>query len=501
MKPSAVIAALGRHALERPEAIALESPTRTIRYRELDDTVAELAAFLRGQSARRVALLADNGPEWAVVDLATLAAGTCCVPLPLFFSAQQVLHALATSGADWLLVDAAATLPPLPEPALDLSHRLPRSLAGRLRAIRLAAPESALPVGTAKITYTSGTTGQPKGVCLDAGAQDAVAAALAAAAGATTSSRHLSVLPLATLLENLGGLYAPLLAGATAIVPGLADVGLRGSSELDVAALVARIQATAPSTLILVPQMLLALVTALERDNRRLDSLQFVAVGGAPVSALLLERARRCGIPVYEGYGLSECASVVALNRPGDERAGSVGRPLPHVKLHFALDGEILVESDSVSLGYLGQAGDPGSLSGNLIATGDIGHVDADGFLYLSGRKKNLFVTAFGRNVAPEWIESELVLQPPILQAAVFGEGKPWNVAVIVSPRSASDDEIASAVAHANWQLPDYARIRRWLRASEAFTAANGQATANGRWRRPHLLATYASRIDRLYEE
>ncbi len=350
-----------------------------------------------------------------------------------------------------------------------------------------------LPAGTRKITFTSGTTGEPKGVCLGREEMEAVAESLRQASGTVPRDRHLCLLPLATLLENIGGLYTPLLAGATACLPPLAAVGLHGSSRLDANRLSHALHDWQATTAILVPQMLQALLAAGRTGPP--ESLRYLAVGGAPVSPCLLAQAHASGLPVYQGYGLSECASVVALNRPDANRPGSVGRPLPHLRLEFAADGEILVRGPR----WRGYLGDAPVQDANLVATGDLGYLDDAGYLFLSGRKKNLFITAFGRNVAPEWVEGELVAHPGIAQAALFGEARPFNCAVVVSAPGATREIIDTAIATANRRLPDYARVRAWIAADAPFTPAAGFATSNGRLRRDAILRHYRDRIDSLY--
>lgn len=116
------------------------------------------------------------------------------------------------------------------------------------------------------------------------------------------------------------------------------------------------------------------------------------------------------------------------------------------------------------------------------------------------GRKKNMFITSFGRNVAPEWVEGELVSHPGIAQAALFGEARPFNCAVIVPHPGAPQDAIEAALEEANRRLPDYAQVRAWIAATEPFTAGNGMSTPNGRLRRPAILGKYAAQIDALYQ-
>jgi long-subunit acyl-CoA synthetase (AMP-forming) len=135
------------------------------------------------------------------------------------------------------------------------------------------------------------------------------------------------------------------------------------------------------------------------------------------------------------------------------------------------------------------------------VYTGDIGHCGRNGYLVISGRKKNIFITSFGRNVSPEGVERELKISSFIAQAALFGEAKPWNVAVIVPRANASDTLIEAAVQSLNTKLPDYARIARWVRADTPFNTQNQQLTANGRNRRDVIWQHYQHKINALYEE
>lgn len=470
--------ALAEHG-ERP---ALAEGSTRLSYAELLAEVERRSAFLRELGVRRLALALDNGSDWALWDLAALRAHLVCVPLPGFFSAEQRQHVLDSAGIDTVVTGDTAAFAPLGFRPLTvgLCQRRPVQVA-------------ALPAGTAKITYTSGTTGQPKGVCLDATLQLRVAASIWEACGPSGLERHLCVLPLAVLLENVAGLYALLLGGALVELLPLAQVGIGGSSQFDLTRFLAAVERAQPNSLILLPQMLLAWVTALEGGAPLTDSLRFVAVGGGRVAPQLLERADALGLPVFEGYGMSECASVVCLNTPAHRRIGTVGRPLPHLALRLAEDGEVQIGGARM-LGYLGEP----APAGEWLGSGDLGHFDGE-FLVLHGRKKHQFITAFGRNVNPEWVEAELVQQLPIAQAWLHGEACPTNVAVL-QPRGAeiTDEAIAAAVTRVNAGLPDYARVHHWLRAEGPFTAANGLATANGRLRRSALFQHYRAAIERV---
>ncbi len=494
-----VIAALAAHAGTQPARPAIECGQRTLDYASLYRTVAKAAEQLTRGGTRSVAIGMKNSAAWVIADLAVLSAGVPCVPLPSFFTPAQQAHALRDAGAGWLLTDSPGFHDSLLRKQGIVPERMDDIDLGGLTIarFRLPVPPVALPAGTAKITYTSGTTGTPKGVCLSCAALTDVAQGLAAAAGMDTDDRHACLLPLATLLENIGGVYSPLLAGAC-IVPaaGRQDTDastLPGNYGSALAMMLGHARAT---TAIMIPQMLHALVTAVETGSAPPAALRFLAVGGARVVPALLQRAAKAGLPVFEGYGLSECASVVALNTPQACRAGSVGKPLPHAGIAFAGDGEILVTGATL-LGYAGTA----TAAGNPWPTGDLGYMDADGFLHLTGRKKHLFITAFGRNVSPDWVESELAMQPAIAQSWVHGEARPWNAAVIVAARNATAQAVAAAIAATNRNLPGYAQIRRWVPAREPFSADNGELTANGRLRRNVIAAHYAAVIDQLYLE
>ena len=457
----------------------------------LKERVKRLARALARARPRVLGLLADNGFEWLAADLAAERAGVALVPLPAFFTPGQLRHVAAASGMDALLADS-------PEVARDLGFGAPASIDGStLPWFRRDVDPVALPEGTTKITFTSGTTGTPKGVCLGTASQQALARSLEQATRPLGLTRHLCLLPLPVLLENVAGARTSLLSGAECFVPPLAEIGVSGSTGFDPLMCLAAIERWRADSVILLPQMLLALTAALEAGARRPTRLRFAAVGGAKVAPALLERARAAGLPAYEGYGLTECGSVVALNLPGADRPGSVGRPLAHNEVRIAADGEILV-SGSSCLGYLG---DGDALApGGWLHTGDRGRLDADGFLYVEGRHKHVLITSFGRNVAPEWPEAELAAGDAIAQAAVFGEARPRLCAVVV-PRSAALTEAAidAAISRANRRLPDYAQVEFWVRAEEPFSAANGLATTNGRIRRDAVWSRYGARLEALY--
>jgi len=454
---------------------------------QLDGAAALLAATLQARGSWVLATLLDNSPAWVVVDLAASVAGVVHVPLPVFFTPQQIAHALQAAGVDTLLTSPALAAQ-WPQVARQECEVAGQSLV----LVTLPGYAVPMPPCTSKVTFTSGSTGAPKGVCLHEKAMRRAAWGLVAALEPLDIRRHLCVLPLSVLLENLAGVLAPLARGATVVVPPLAEVGVAGSSGFDPAVFQAALQRRAPDSVILLPQMLRAWTGWLQHTQQRApSSLRMVAVGGAAVGERLIRAARERGIPAYEGYGLSEGGSVQALNLPGADRPGSAGKPLPHARVRVAADGEIEI-SGTLMAGYLG---DPKPVP-PWWPTGDLGSIDADGFVHVRGRKKNVLITGFGRNVAPEWVETALRGEPLLAQATVFGDGQPALSAVLwpLTPLL-PDAEIESAVQAANATLPDYARVARWVRARAPFHAQSGLATANGRPQREAILAMHADAL------
>ncbi|HLS99239.1 MAG TPA: AMP-binding protein [Porticoccaceae bacterium] len=456
------------------------------------ERLATLLAGLATRDGRPIALAADNGVDWILADLACQLADIPQLPLPGFFSPAQRRHALHQSRVALVLTDRVEDWRP---EGGQVIASLPDSGLQLLRLADVTGEDGAdpLPPGTGKITYTSGSTGAPKGVCLGNRQLLCQADALARRV-ALDRPRHLCLLPLPVLLENIAGVHTCLLAGGEVLAPALASLGLSGSSGLDPVRLTRAIDHHRPHSLILIPQMLTALVAAAEAGWRPPGSLAFVAVGGSRVAAGQILRARALGLPVYEGYGLSECASVVSLNVPGDDRPGSAGRPLPHLDVRVE-QGEIVIAGNP----FLGYVGEPASWGQGRIPSGDLGRLDSDGFLHLAGRRKNLLISSFGRNISPEWVESELLASPLIRDCVVVGDARPWLGALICPSAGVGDDAIADSIARCNRELPDYARVRAWHRLAAPLAAVPGLVTATGKPRRDAIHAHFKGAVEALY--
>ena len=248
-----------------------------------------------------------------------------------------------------------------------------------------------------------------------------------------------------------------------------------GSSQFD-AGLFAKVLAEIkPDSLVLTPALLLALIHIVRQQPDLATSLKFVAVGGARVSSSLINAAHALNIPAFEGYGLSECGSVVCLNTPLSFKAGTCGKPLPHTQIRIAEDGELHVKGN-IALGYLNEP-----FSQEWLATGDLAQLDEQGFVTLSGRKKNLIVTAYGRNVSPEWIESEALAFLPNVPLIVTGDGKHALCAIV-----ATSENLIEKVSALNSTLPDYARIQTLLVINNP-RAITSWYTENGKLKRSEI--------------
>jgi long-chain acyl-CoA synthetase len=453
---------------------ALVSPSGAVSYRALVERVRGHAQWAT-RLPHRVGLLFTKGMDYVVCDLALSFAGKELVPLPEFFSDAQLLHIAQAAQLSDVVADRASA-----ERAKRLGLTVHELDAESVTNIAPA-------TGAGRIIFTSGTTGKPKGVCLSERQLLASVAALAEASRASAADRYLSVLPNALLLEQIAGTYLPLSVGAAIHLPGVLAASPAGQ-------LTAAEQAGATAT-VLVPELLAAWVKELQaRGNRAPGSLRFIAVGGAPVSQQLATTAWQHGLPAYEGYGLSECASVVCVNRPDARRAGTVGRPLSNVAV--AIDeGEIVVSGPTVMNGYVGEP----QLSGSW-HTGDLGRFDADGFLIVTGRKDDVIVTAAGRNISPEWVEDIIAADSRIGRCVVVAHERELVALIIPTDASVCGDSPAmhDLVASAARALPDYAKPRRYLAMSDQEFRRLDLLTANSQPRRSEVSQIVAERSQSL---
>ena len=450
--------------------------------------VAGLAKGLADLGIRagdRVALLSANRPEWHIVDFAVQHLGAADVPIYTTLLAAQVAAILADSGARAVVVDNRDQLAKVLEvrprcPALE--HVLlidgPAPPDVTLLAdctVAMSAEEAATfleacrprvtPADLATIIYTSGTTGEPKGAMLthDNFVFNAISAS-AAVPWPEEKDVALSFLPISHVLERLVD-YVDFLKGSTMAYCGVLEVAesfrlVRPTIFTAVPRVYEKIYdrifqevASAPKIRQLVFRTAIRVATEALRTGRKglawhvLDRLacakvraafggrlRFSISGGAPLAVYVGEFLHAVGIRVLEGYGLTETSPVIAANTYDRPKLGTVGPAIAGVEIRIADDGEILTRGRHVMKGYWNSpAATAAMIDGEgWLATGDIGELDADGYLHITDRKKDILVTAGGKNIAPQPIENQLKASPLVENAVLFGDRRPYIVALIV---------------------------------------------------------------------
>ncbi len=444
---------------------------------------AEIAGGLQtlGLGSRdRIAILAETRLEWAAFDCAILSAGFVVVPIYPTLAADGVEHVLVDSGAKAIVVSTPDQAEKIAEfrakrgrfPLILMEGE--RADAISLEALRQrgrSAGRTALnsvpvePEDLATLIYTSGTTGLPKGVMLTQGNIAANVNGCLAVFDITPGDTALSFLPLSHVFERTGGLYAMLLGGCTIAFAESMDtlpqnmLEARPTILLSVPRVYEKVYARVLDTAHAKGRLSLAVFRWAEKiamararggakgwsysladllvfqklRERFGGRIRFMVSGGAPISTELALFFHGAGLPVLEGYGLTETSPVLAVNTLAHFRPGSVGKPLPGVEIRIAEDGEILARGPSVMKGYYNRPESTAeALAGGWFHTGDIGQFDADGFLYITDRKKDLIVTAGGKKVPPQPIENKLKSDRFISEAVVLGDRRPYLIALIV---------------------------------------------------------------------
>lgn len=525
------------------------------------DTVARWQAALAGEGLEpgdRVAVMVPSGRTWIAFEQAALGLGFVVVPI---FSrdrpgnaAYQLAHSgarlvLASSMEQWQAIAAedegldavrrVVTMQPLPAGVRDV--RL-RSLQGWLpdkgSGLRATRDGQAL----ATLVYTSGTSGRPKGIMLS---HRNILFDTAAGIGNIAVYREdefLSFLPLNHMLERTVGYYVPMMAGASvAFVREIATIAddlqiirptgivavprvyervhekinevlaKQPASARAAARLAARIgwrrfehaqgRASWGPDLLLWP-MLDRLVSAKVRDAFG-GRLRSAISGGAALPADVGRFLIGHGVPVFQGYGLTESSPVISVNTEGNNDPSSVGPALPGVELSIAADGEILTRGPHVMMGYWRDAAATAqAVDGDgWLHTGDTGRIEG-GRLYIEGRIKDLIVLDTGEKVAPADMERAIAADPAIGQVVVAGEGRPFLAAIVVpaAGAAAGEDALLAAVEARCKDFPGYARIRRVIVAEEPWTLENDLMTATLKLKRSKIIEHFKDRLDALYE-
>lgn len=446
----------------------------------------------------RVLLYGGNSPEWVISYMAASVAGLAVVPVDPQTPPGEVWKLAAFTKARALIASPACkeTLDPeagsgltgWPLPFFDLENGgKPFPPAGS-SAEPQPPPQGdgkapgVTPEMEASIIFTSGTAVEPRGVVLTHGNFLSNLLALAEVQRLGRGDRVLSLLPLHHGLEFTGALLMSLLSGATVTY----------LETLNSRVILQTMRETGTTALLAVPRLLKILAdrierlgrhgeeerNALDRDSAALISrLKLVVSGGAPLAPGIFESYRRMGVTVYEGYGLTETSPIVTVNPPGKARPGSVGIPLPGVELRIDEPdprgcGEILVRGPNVMPGYLDSPElTAGILRNGWLHSGDIGWVDEEGYLFITGRCKDLIVTGAGKNVYPDEVEGLYGDLPEVAELSVVGVRSPRTLSeqahgVAVLAEGAGDPEAAAvrvreAAYGISRSLPTYQRIQR----------------------------------------
>ena len=459
------LSTLAQHAAASPDTIALrqwqdDGGNVAMTYSSLWEQVTAAAAFYRARGVSQVGLVMSNSPAWVITDLALLLAGVTSVPVPLTFTetqAHSLLRHCDLVVCDLQGEDHISTW--LQPPSLRVDFAGTITHPGQLSLQVLDSD------WICKVIHTSGTTNAPKGVRIRAHGLECLVTELLRHVEGTSWQHYLSLVPLSLLIEQVTGIYMTLSrGGCISFLP--VNLPLLGTSVVPAAEYWSWVCRTVPDALVLTPGMVQALAhqlhglntagvckTDAERNCLLFGSevVPFIACGGGAVSRDALASLLESGIPVYEGYGLSENSSVVSWNSPRHFRPGTAGKPLAHVQLKRTAEGELLLRSDSLFAGYLGT--DPTACEWDedgWLNTGDIADTDSDGFVTIRGRRKHVIITASSRNISPEWVEGRYRELPFVEDVCLFGEGlnELWGVFFIRAADERRHAALAAEIRH-----------------------------------------------------
>lgn len=568
---------------------------RSITYQEMKERVEQVAVFLLNsnlESGDRVALLSENRSEWPIVDMGIITAGFVNVPIYPTLTASQIAYILNDSGSKGIVVSSSLQLdkvrsllkdcPTLAfiiclndcpddlqlgnvrlidyKSVLAEGERLMESKRTELEARR----QLAKPSDTVSIVYTSGTTGNPKGVMLSHLNFASNAMAAAEAMGFNHKQTSLSFLPLSHVLERTVN-YVMQYCGATiAYAESIDTIG-------------ENLQEVQPSAFVAVPRVFekiytriiqnienekplkrkifywalevgkqaaiystqgKPLPTALAAKHKLADKLvfgkikartggkiEFAVSGGAPLMKELAEFFFAVGINIYEGYGLTETSPVISFNRPNYVKLGTVGQVLKEFEVKIADDGEILARGPNIMQGYFNNPEATAEVINHdgWFHTGDIGEIDDEGYLKITDRKKEILVTSNGKNVAPQPVENALKASPYIEQAILVGDNQKYMGALIYpnyealtkmatedgikanSPEEMSKSEHIQAflrkeIDTLTRDFARYEQVKKFALLSEEMTQENGCLTPTLKPKRRVIRDMYKDKIASLFE-
>lgn len=542
------------------------------RYREEALACAAALADAGIVPGDRVGLLAENRVEWLIADLGIMTAAAVNVPPHAPLTGHQVHFQLHDAGARWLFLSnqeqlekLEAVLPELPalkgvvvfesgigeqesgireqgagsrDRASESGDRADVPLfswRGFLQRGRRALPSIAAELARretalggdslATIMYTSGTTGNPKGVMLTHGNLLSNALAIQEVFDLAPDNIVLSWLPFSHIYARTVDHYLSLLVGNYLCLAESAETVVQNLEDVE------------PTNLNSVPRFYEKVLTGLhsadlQETQRNLRDvfgrrIKFIGSGGAPLPRGVAEAYNAAGLPLMQGYGLTESSPVISFSNIGANKVGAVGRPLPGVEVKIAADGEILTRGPHVMVGYWNNPqASAEALRDGWLCTGDLGRLDEDGYLFITGRKKEILVLSNGKKVVPSFIEGLLIADSCIDQAVVCGEGRNFLTALLVphwgnvrqalrnkniSVDGVADAELArrSEVASllqeridgaledvANWE-----KVKRFTILARPLTVADEDLTPSLKLRRHFVVRKYQSALDALYRD
>ena len=512
------------------------------------------------QAGDRVGLLSRTRYEWTLVDYAVWWVGAATVPVYDTSPAAEVGWVLADSGAVACVVEhdghqrrvgaVAADLPALrdvwsiDDGGIDTLVALGRPVSDDDLEVRRRAVTSHT---LATLIYTSGTTGRPKGCRLSHGNFMAGLSSATEALDDVFGRKDASTL-----------LFIPLAhVFARVIQVGCVRTGTTLGHTSDVADLITALGQFRPTFVLSVPRVIEKVYTGLSQQAAvtgrgrafgdaaataiawsraqadggpglalrarhavfdrlvysRLRSalggrLRHAVSGGAPLGDRLTHFFRGIGVPVLEGYGLTETTAALTVNRPAEHKVGTVGRPLPGVTARVADDGELWFRGPQVFAGYWhAEAATGSALTDGWLRSGDIGEIDAEGFVIVTGRRNEILVTAGGKSVAPAVLEDRVRAHPIVSQCLVVGDGRPFVAALITVDADAAagwaapalQQVVQGAVDEANRAVSSAESIRRFRLLAEDWTEEGGHLTPSLELRRAHVLRDFRTDIDSLY--
>jgi long-chain acyl-CoA synthetase len=552
-----------------------------IEYGELGSVVSEVARGLIDlgiERGDRVAILANTRPEWTFANLGILASGAASVSIYQTNSPEECHYVLEHSESRAVFVEDGEQLAKIreieddlpalefvivmvPEDGLDIGDA---STLDQLRERGRGREQSELDERTASVTpedacvfiYTSGTTGPPKGVILTHGNYRAMVDAVEEPAALEGDELTYLFLPLAHafalliqfVVIDLGAVLTYWEKDPQKIIPNLMEVKptyfpsvprifekLYTLARANAEDLDALDQAVAVGSKVRQMRERGEEVPAeLEQAFQQADEKLFVNVrnlfggrirqcvtGAAPIAKEILEFFYACGVPIFEGYGMTETATAATSNLPDAFRFGSVGKPFPGVEVKIAEDGEVLLSGPNIFKEYYKN---PDATAGTLIDgwlhTGDLGSLDDDGFLYITGRKKDIIITAGGKNITPANLENGLKQNRYISQAVVIGDRRPYLVALItldpdevpgfaqehgvepdqVAGSDAMREEVQRAVDEVNAKVGRVEQVKKFKILPEDLSQQTGELTPTLKVKRNVVNEKFAGEVEKLYD-